>query len=178
MPNPTPIDSRAAGLIRRKGRKQLVPRGLRPLILVVEDDAEMRRMLASALRRMDYDVVEAADGDAALGWLGPGVLEGRLERMPSLIVSDIRLPYFSGLDILEGMQLVARHIPVILITGFGDAETHAAARRLGADRVLDKPFEMSTLLAAVRSALRRDVGEGSGPAAGGSDPAAREPSVR
>ena len=68
-------------------------------------------------------------------------------------MSDIRLPRVSGLDILAGVSRVPRHVPVILITGFGDEETHARARDLGAERVLDKPFAMSEFRAAVASAL-------------------------
>jgi DNA-binding response OmpR family regulator len=127
-----------------------------PTILLIEDDVEMRRMLAGALRRDGGRVVEAANGDEALDWLAPGVLEGNLEHVPDVIVSDIRLPYFSGLDILEGLQVAAHRVPVILITGFPDAETRARASALGAERVLEKPFDLSELRSAVRTALRAD----------------------
>jgi DNA-binding response OmpR family regulator len=137
----------------RQEEKRLTPWRPGPTILLVEDDDEMRLMLASTLRRDGYTVVEAADGDGALEWLGPGVLEGDPDRLPALIVSDIRLPYFSGLEILEGVQLARRRLPVILITAFGDAETHARARKLGAECVLDKPFDLGDLRAAVRLAL-------------------------
>jgi DNA-binding response OmpR family regulator len=139
--------------VLRKKRKQLVPIRQRPLILLVEDDAEMRELLAASLSRRSYEVVALADGEQALTWLGPGVLEGKPDRIPSVIVSDIRLPHFSGLEILEGMQLSSRPVPVILITGFGDADVHARADRLGAAFVLDKPFELRELLAAVASVL-------------------------
>jgi DNA-binding response OmpR family regulator len=127
----------------------------RSTILLVEDDTEMRIMLASALRQDGYTVVEAADGDAALEWLGPAVLAGEPARLPALIVSDIRLPYVSGLQLLECLQLGKQRPPVILITGFGDSPTHAEARRLGAECVLDKPFDVEELRAAVRQALLR-----------------------
>jgi DNA-binding response OmpR family regulator len=122
-------------------------------LLLVEDDLEMRDMLASALRRDGYAVIEAANGDDALEWLGPGVLEGNPDRLPDVVVSDIRLPYFSGLDIAEGLQLARKDVPVILITGFGDPETHAEALRIGAHCVLDKPFELDDLRVAIRFAL-------------------------
>jgi DNA-binding response OmpR family regulator len=138
----------------REERKQLAAWVERPTILLVEDDPDMREMLAAALRCDGYVVVEAADGDDALEWLGDGLLEGEPERLPALVVSDICLPYFSGLDILEGARLSARRLPVILITGFGDAETHARAQELGAVCVLDKPFAIGDLRAAVRGALR------------------------
>ena len=132
-------------------------------LLLVEDDTEMRRMLAAAMRRDGYVVVEAANGDDALDWLGPGVLDGEVERMPDLVVSDVRLPHFNGLEILESLQIAARRIPVILITGFPDGETHAQAARLGADCVLEKPFDLGELRAAVHLALRKHVDAPPGP---------------
>jgi DNA-binding response OmpR family regulator len=153
-----------ARLSEARARKRLVPRELGATLLLVEDDTEMRRMLAAALRRDGHFVIEAANGDEALDWLAPGVLEGDLERVPDLIVSDIRLPYFSGLEILEGLQVAARRIPVILITGFPDHETHVRAAALGAERVLEKPFDLRELRAAVDTALRtRSLGS-AGPA--------------
>jgi DNA-binding response OmpR family regulator len=138
----------------RPKRKRLVPSKAAPVVLLVEDDSDMREMLAAVLRAEGYGVVEAADGDDALEWLGDGVIEGEPSRLPAVIVSDICLPFFSGLDILEGVQLAPRRLPVILITGFGDAETHARARELGAVCVLDKPFPMEDLRSAVKAALR------------------------
>ena len=138
----------------REKRKRLAAWSQGPTVLLVEDDPDMREMLAGVLRAEGYGVVEAADGDDALEWLGDGVLDGELSRLPAVIVSDVCLPYFSGLDILEGVQLAPRRLPVILITGFGDAETHARARELGAVCVLDKPFAMEDLRSAVKAALR------------------------
>jgi len=131
-------------------RKRLVPWDSRPTILVVEDDEEMRAMVAAFLRSDGYRVIEAQDGEGAFEWLGPGVLEGQLDRIPSLIISDIRLPFLSGFEILEGIRLAELWVPVILITGFGDVQTHALAEELGAERVLDKPFDLAELRAAVR----------------------------
>jgi DNA-binding response OmpR family regulator len=123
-------------------------------VLLVEDDDEMRTLLAGVLRRDGYRVIEAPDGDDALEWLYVGSRKGELARVPSLIVSDIYLPCVSGLEILEGVSLGVRRIPVILITGFGDEATHARARDLGAERVLDKPFGMEEFRTAVATALR------------------------
>jgi CheY-like chemotaxis protein len=139
----------------RKG-KRLPPRRGANVVLLVEDDAEMRRFLASALRGDGLQVVEAANGDDALDWLGPWALEGNLEAAPDLIVSDIRLPYFSGLEILEGVGIAADLVPVILITGFPDEDTIAQALALGAECVLSKPFDIAELRRAVWRALHAD----------------------
>lgn len=133
--------------------KRLLPRWGASVVLLIEDDDEMRRFLARALRRDGLRVVEAANGDDALDWLGPWALEGNLEAAPDLIVSDIRLPYFSGLEILEGIQIAADIVPVILITGFPDDETVEKALALGAECVLSKPFDIADFLRAVRRAL-------------------------
>lgn len=138
----------------RDEHKQLVPVRGGPAILLVEDDADMREMLAAALRADGYTVIEAADGDDAVEWLGLGALEGEPRRWPSLLVSDVRLPYLSGLDILEGLSLAGKRLPIVMITGFGDADTHARALALGATCVLDKPFSLTALRYAVRAALR------------------------
>ena len=143
--------------------KRLVPWRRGRTLLLVEDDLEMRRMLAAALRRDGHFVIEAANGDDALDWLGPGVLDGDLERIPDLVVSDIRLPYFTGLEILESLQVSTRRIPVILITGFPDRETYDHASRLGAECVLEKPFDLGELRAAVHLALRANSRRSPGP---------------
>jgi len=122
-------------------------------ILLVEDDDEMRRLLATALRRDGHRVVEAKDGEEALDWLGLCLFDGSLERIPSLIVSDIRLPNFTGIELLEGLLCASEAIPTILITGFPDARIRADAEELGAECVIEKPFDLDELRAAVRSAV-------------------------
>ncbi len=138
----------------REEWKQLVPVRGGPTILLVEDDADMREMLASALRRDGYTVIEARDGEDAIEWLGLGALEGEPQRWPALLVSDVCLPYLSGLDILEGLSLAMKRLPIVMITGFGNTETHVRALELGATCVLDKPFDLSDFRNSVRAALR------------------------
>jgi DNA-binding response OmpR family regulator len=146
-----------------RARKRLVPWRRGRTLLLVEDDTEMRRMLAAALRRDGHHVIEQANGDDALDWLGPGVLDGDLERIPDLVVSDVRLPYFTGLEILESLQIARRRIPVILITGFPDHDTYALAAELGAECVLEKPFDLGELRAAIHLALRARRNDSPGP---------------
>jgi DNA-binding response OmpR family regulator len=141
---------------RRAGSKpeRRVARRRRSTILLVEDDRDMRELLATTLRRDGYDVLECANGDDALDWLGPGVLDGDLERLPAAIISDVRLPYFTGLDILAGVSCAREPIPVILITGFPDQETYEQAFELGARSVLAKPFRLDDLRGALWTALQ------------------------
>ena len=121
-------------------------------ILVAEDDFEMRRFLISRLRKDGYDVTEAADGAQLLTRLNPGL--SRSEQFDlDLIISDIRMPGVSGLEVLAGLRTYAGAPPVILITAFGNPETHAEAERLGAVAVFDKPFDVDAVRAFVRGAL-------------------------
>jgi CheY-like chemotaxis protein len=125
----------------------------RPRVLVGEDDAEMRRVLAEALRDRGYAVVECNDGVSVLNSLSSLVLSpettGRDSERFDLVISDIRMPGVTGLSILEGVQLFEGFPPMILITAFGDEETHAAASRAGVAAMFDKPFDVDDLLEKV-----------------------------
>lgn len=129
--------------------------GLGRAVLVIEDDDEMRLLLTSALVRDGHAVRPFRDGMEALDYLdtlriGPRWKDEGL----GLIVSDVRMPGCSGLELLDCLRTLDCAVPVILITAFGDAETHAQARDLGAALLLDKPFEMDELRRAVRGAVR------------------------
>ena len=136
-------------------RKQLRV-GERPSVLLAEDDREMRTLIGRALKKEGYQVTEAADGADLVSHLGDTIenrQEDRAERY-DLIISDIRMPGVFGLTVLEGMQDINGVPPIILITAFGDAETHDAAKKLGAAALLDKPFKMAELMARVRQIVR------------------------
>ena len=122
-----------------------VPMGRGARVVLAEDDRELRTLLAGMLRRDGYVVAEAVSG-----W---GLLEqltARAERWDDfdLIISDIVMPEFSGLDVLETLKKVGglprAHIPIVLITAFGDEPVHVRARQLGA-RLFDKPFDLEEL---------------------------------
>jgi DNA-binding response OmpR family regulator len=143
------------GSMNEEETKRLVPVRRGPTILLVEDDFELRELLALVLRNDGYTVIEAEDGDDALEWLGLGALEGEPQRRPALIVTDVCLPFLSGLDLLEGLSAVTRSLPIVLITGARDPATHQKALALGALCVLEKPFQMSDFRSVVRSAIRQ-----------------------
>lgn len=121
---------------------------LKPIrVLLAEDDTEMRRLLVSALRRERCEVIEARNGLQLLSQL-----EQEAERPAlDLIISDVRMPGRSGLEVLRVLRLTDRHTPVILITGFGDPDTHAEAHALGALAVFNKPFDLDDLRTLVVS---------------------------
>jgi two-component system response regulator AtoC len=121
----------------------------------------MRALLARALRRAGFDVVEACNGSELLERLAYG-LTGKLGTRFELIISDVRMPEYDGLNILASLRQMSVEIPVILITAFGTASTHAAAAHLGAFALLDKPFDVDDLVALVRLAAHPPVGEEGG----------------
>jgi DNA-binding response OmpR family regulator len=133
-------------------------------ILLAEDDREMRHILAWELRLAGYDVVEAQNGVQLLDLLESSIIQARLFSV-DMIISDIRMPGVSGLRVLEDLRRHDAHTPVVLITAFGDQQTHAEARRLGAAAVFDKPFDVDEFCAAVRGIVppRPEIAEDTAP---------------
>ena len=129
----------------------------RRCVLIAEDDTEMRRLLAEVLAEDGFDVRECVNGFNLLENLGNKLIARESLRHEAeefdLIISDIRMPGVTGLSVLEGIHMFEGFPPMILITAFGDEETHARAKELGAVAVFDKPFEMEDLLAKVHEVL-------------------------
>jgi len=125
----------------------------KPHVLVVEDDADMRRLIAAVLRQDGYAVVEASGGVDLLDWveLTTGTHRGFFEA----IVSDINMPDLSALEALEALRARPWKTPVILITAFGDSATRERADGLGVAMVLDKPLDLDALRAALSAVARR-----------------------
>src|SRR5262249_60750933 len=117
-----------------------------PLILVVEDNAEMNRFLVEELAR-DYRVVSAFDGVEGL--------EVARARKPDLVVSDVMMPGLDGLALLRALRddVDLSAAPVILLTARADEETLLEGLSGGADDYLSKPFSARELRARVRSHL-------------------------
>jgi len=123
-------------------------------VLLAEDDKEMRRFLGQALRKSGYEVVECPDGMAMLTHLADFLLPEELgPETFDLIISDIRMPGISGMEVLEGKPKQRDFPPMILITAFGDAETYARAMTFGAAAMFYKPFDIDDLLGTVKSIL-------------------------
>lgn len=119
-----------------------------PLVLLADDEHDIRALLAAALRREGYRVVEAATGAELLEQVSSSMLFGE-RPAPDLIVSDIRMPGFTGTGILSGLRASNWTTPFILITAYGTEDLFREARELGADAVFRKPFEIDDLLTAI-----------------------------
>jgi len=122
------------------------------LILIAEDDEEMRVLLEHRLRKENYEVESCGDGFELLEHIGSFTSDDPPKRF-DLIVSDIRMPGFTGLEILDFIHANGGFPPTVLITAFGDEQTHAEAERLGVAAVLDKPFDLDQLAAVVHRIL-------------------------
>src|ERR1041384_2602166 len=126
---------------------------LPPRIILAEDDDEMRKLLAWALRADGYEVIEVDNGVDLGVHLSLGDGTGKSSEF-DLVISDVRMPGLSGLQVLMGLRRLDRTLPCILFTAFGDQELHAEAFRQGAPPHLEKPFEIDELRTLVKVVLR------------------------
>src|SRR6187455_2965437 len=122
-------------------------------VLVAEDDDELRWLITRTLRKSGFDVIEARDGSALLDRAGELLVKDPSLSGLDLIVSDIRMPGWSGLDVLAGLHHSEVRVPIVLITAFGDSSTHEQAARLGAAAVVDKPFDLDHLCDVVLASI-------------------------
>ena len=125
------------------------PADARPLVLVADDDEDIRALIEFRLERADYDVVCAADGVEAL--------ELALERRPALAVLDVMMPKLTGYDVtrrIRASQAIGR-MPVILLTARVLEDDVTRGFEAGADDYLKKPFSPQELGARVQAVLGR-----------------------
>ncbi len=116
------------------------------LVLVVDDEHEVRSILRTALERDGFDVIEAGDG--------PTALDRASQRVPDLIVLDLGLPGMSGLDVVRALRATG-NVPVIILSGRGDVTDRIVGLEIGADDYIAKPFSPREVAARVSAVLRR-----------------------
>ncbi len=121
-------------------------------ILVVDDDAPIRRMLERTLAAEGYGVGLAADGGAALAAVERSV--------PDLLVLDVTMPGVDGLAVCRRMRAKGLALPILLLTARDAVPDRVAGLDAGADDYLVKPFAAEELLARVRALLRRGAAAG------------------
>jgi two-component system response regulator PilR (NtrC family) len=126
-PSPAPTEARA-------GR-----------ILVADDERSLRELLAIVLRREGYEVMLAENGKMALAALARGAVD--------LLISDIKMPDMSGVEVLRSAKQIDPALPAIMMTAFASTETAVEAMRLGACDYLVKPFDVDELKLKVREKL-------------------------
>jgi DNA-binding response OmpR family regulator len=117
-------------------------------ILVIEDDRNVRDVVATYLRRVGHDVLEAADGKRALSAIAADDID--------LVITDINMPEMDGIEVITALRKSAPGAPVIAMSGGGLVHKQLlldTARMLGAVHTLAKPFELEDLRKAVDAAL-------------------------
>ncbi|MDO8596193.1 MAG: response regulator, partial [Sulfuricaulis sp.] len=117
----------------------------RPRVLVVEDDAGIGGGLKKELNAEGYEVVVAARGD-------DGLLQAKAQPF-DVVITDLKMPGLSGLELVEQLHATRPKLPIILMTAFGTTETAIEATKLGAYDYLLKPFDMAELLGLVEKAV-------------------------
>ncbi|MFG0328221.1 MAG: sigma-54-dependent transcriptional regulator [Phycisphaerales bacterium JB037] len=116
------------------------------LVLIVDDKESMRDSVSSTLRRAGHEVL-IADGPER-------GLELFRERRPHVVLTDLRMPGATGIDLLERIRAIDEEVPVVLMTAFGSIETAVRAIKLGAFDYITKPFEGDELLITIKRASR------------------------
>jgi len=120
------------------------------IVHVIDDDEALRDSLTFLLRTADLEVMSHSTAAAFLESLP---LKGL-----TCIITDVRMPGLSGIDLLRRVRELGIEVPVIVITGHGDVPLAVEAMRFGAVDFLEKPFDDEILLQSVRAALRQQAG--------------------
>lgn len=138
LADPAAVDDTVAAAGTAAGQPRAVN------ILVIDDDASVRHLIVECLEILGYEVRQAADGEEGLAMMR--------EAPPDLLVVDFIMPKLNGAEVIERARAMLPDLPVILATGYADAQV--GARVLEHERVLQKPFNLDQLSAMVSEALR------------------------
>jgi len=122
---------------------------MRGRVLVIEDDAAIRRGIADALAASGYQALSEGDGD--------GGLAAALAADVDLVLLDVVLPHRDGFSVLEQVRRVRPTLPVIMLTARGAEQDRVRGLQTGADDYVVKPFSVTELLARVEAVLRRSA---------------------
>ncbi|MGH1492999.1 MAG: response regulator transcription factor [Acidimicrobiales bacterium] len=122
------------------------------VVLIAEDDPEIRTALERILGYEGYETITANDGAAAL--------EAVAEHEPDAVLLDVMMPHVDGLAVCRKLRSDGNRVPVLMLTARHETSDKVAGLDAGADDYLGKPFEMEELLARLRALLRRAADDG------------------
>jgi two-component system, LuxR family, response regulator FixJ len=121
------------------------------VVHVIDDDEAIRESLAFLLRAAQLEVKSYPSARA--------FLDGLPDESLGCVITDVRMPDISGIDLLRRLKELNIGVPVIVVTGHGDVALAVEAMKIGAADFFEKPFDDDLLLASVRSALREQEGQ-------------------
>ena len=116
-------------------------------ILVVDDESRMRKLVKDFLKKKDFEVIEAADGEEALDIFFK-------DKSISLIICDVMMPKINGFDVVKEIRQYSQ-VPIIMLTAKSDERDELLGFELGIDEYITKPFSPKILVARVEAILRR-----------------------
>jgi DNA-binding response OmpR family regulator len=118
-------------------------------VLVVEDNPLMLKTIEMKLKKDGYETICCSDGKTAL--------EKLASEMPDIVLTDIMLPYVSGLEIITVVKAMEKKIPVIIFSSLGQEDVVEEAFSLGADDYITKPLSLTELAIRISRSLKRIV---------------------
>ena len=117
----------------------------RQSILLVDDDHEYGKAMKRMLERSDYDVMIARDGEEAIDVLSANAFD--------LVISEVRIPKFSGTELMEEINRREINVSVIFLTAYGEVESYMDLMNMGAFDYLNKPVKEQEILSVAKKAL-------------------------
>ena len=121
------------------------------LVLVVDDEPDVRKVVRMTLEKAGYDVIEAEDGEKAI----EEIKKGEHSILLNLIITDIRMPNMNGIDVINYYRKEWPSVPIIVLTGFPDLDMATSMLQHGISDYLVKPVEAEKLRASVAKAFEQ-----------------------
>jgi len=118
----------------------------KPLILVVDDDPKLLRLVRRELQAEGYQVITASDGETGL--------QAIVDEEPALVLLDIMMPGIDGLEVCRRVRRFSE-VPIVMLTARGQTEDVVSGLQAGSDDYVTKPFSTNELVVRVKAALRR-----------------------
>lgn len=116
------------------------------VVLIADDETDVRQLQIDYLQHVGFQIIEASNGE--LAW------QLYKKHSPDIVVTDVRMPIMNGIQLLKAIREENKDFPVIVITGYA-VEEAIEVERLGASKIIVKPFKLTDLLDAVNEALNK-----------------------
>jgi DNA-binding NtrC family response regulator len=116
---------------------------MKDLIMIIDDDPGVKLAFEKVLTGEDFLIATSSNSERLVDLIG--------SKKPRVVILDMKMPGFSGADLLRRIKKLNRKLPVIIMTAYSNMFTEKDALMLGADAYLKKPFEISTMLSKLRS---------------------------